>query len=245
MLAALALASVLTVDSPCYASAFYDRLDKLSLHRVTAPGRTHFRLDNEAGKPCDTAGCRLKAYLIRGDEVVVSHQQGGFACVWFKPPPRRVQRGKREIDPIKFDGPATMGWLPVAALEPVAVSAVSPTAAWDGEWVGEAQILDITPKGERRLAIKGMALFAFDAERLAMGAVHDGQIDGLYFRDGDFAEGAEDFMTAEMRRPTGDEEQGCVLRLRRLGRYVVVDDNLRCGGLNVTFSGLYHRGAGR
>lgn len=33
----------------------------------------------------------------------------------------------------------------------------------------------------------------------------------------------------------------CKVWLRRLGPWLVVDDNLACGGMNVTFRGVYRR----
>lgn len=33
----------------------------------------------------------------------------------------------------------------------------------------------------------------------------------------------------------------CTVGLRRLGPWLVVDDNLACGGMNVTFRGVYRR----
>jgi hypothetical protein len=40
----------------------------------------------------------------------------------------------------------------------------------------------------------------------------------------------------------GDDESSCVVKLRRRGPYLVASDNNNCGGLNVSFSGIYTRG---
>ena len=34
---------------------------------------------------------------------------------------------------------------------------------------------------------------------------------------------------------------GCAVTLRRAGPWLIVDDNMGCGGLNVTFRGVYRR----
>jgi hypothetical protein len=37
----------------------------------------------------------------------------------------------------------------------------------------------------------------------------------------------------------------CAVRLRRAGKWLLVDDNDNCGGMNVTFDGIYTRSAAR
>jgi hypothetical protein len=37
------------------------------------------------------------------------------------------------------------------------------------------------------------------------------------------------------------DEQGCRVRMQRIGPWLVVEDNRDCGGYGVTFSGLYRR----
>ncbi|MBA2377956.1 MAG: hypothetical protein H0V76_00090 [Blastocatellia bacterium] len=39
----------------------------------------------------------------------------------------------------------------------------------------------------------------------------------------------------------GDDEYDCSATMRLLGNYLVVSDNMKCGGANVTFSGVYRR----
>jgi hypothetical protein len=241
MLTAFALAAAMTLNEPCGSTAFLDHMDKVTLYRVKAPGRTRF-LSNYApdGRDCsDDAPCAIKAYLVTGDVVAVSHQRKGHACAWFKPPPKRLPRGRRTVDPLKVEGPSTLAWLPLAALEPVA----APAPSWSGEWVGESQLLDIAPQGEGRLKIKGNAVYARDAEAVEMGGVNVGEIDGLYFRDGDRAEGASDEETIRRPRPADEADDSivCVLRMRLVGGYLLARDNQRCGGMNVTFSGIYRR----
>jgi hypothetical protein len=37
------------------------------------------------------------------------------------------------------------------------------------------------------------------------------------------------------------DEQGCRVRMQRIGLWLLVEDNSDCGGSGVTFSGLYRR----
>jgi len=37
------------------------------------------------------------------------------------------------------------------------------------------------------------------------------------------------------------DEQGCRVRMQRIGPWLLVEDNGDCGGSGVTFSGLYRR----
>lgn len=245
MIAAIALASALTLDAPCDYEPFFDRTEAVTLYRVKAPGRTRF-LSNYApdGRDCsDDRPCAIKAYLVTGDLVAVSHQRKGYACAWFKPSSKHLPRGKREVHPIKVEAPSTLAWLPLAALEPVPVPTGRPAATWDGEWVGESQLLDVRPRGETRLMIEGFAVYARDQEAVDMGASHTGEIHGLHFRDGDAAEGTDD--GDAIRRPVAadftQDTAGCTLKLRLVGPYLLAFDNNHCGGMGVTFSGIYRR----
>jgi hypothetical protein len=40
-------------------------------------------------------------------------------------------------------------------------------------------------------------------------------------------------------------EDGCRVRMQRIGATLLVEDNNNCGGAGVTFSGLYRRGKSR
>jgi hypothetical protein len=44
-------------------------------------------------------------------------------------------------------------------------------------------------------------------------------------------------------KPPGERQDlvECAARLRLFGRYLVVEDNMQCGGANVSFTGVYVR----
>ena len=92
-----------------------------------------------------TAGdqsCRLEAYVIRNDEVIVSRTFGKFACSWFQP-----RNGTETVGWIETDGDCVAGSIrPPAELD------------WLGEWRAyddfiriskskEAGVLAITSEG--------------------------------------------------------------------------------------------------
>lgn len=45
----------------------------------------------------------------------------------------------------------------------------------------------------------------------------------------------------ELHVKSGDDKYDCKVRLRRLGKFLIVSDNLMCGGVNVSFDGIYQR----
>jgi hypothetical protein len=110
-------------------------------------------------------------------------------------------------------GTVTAGWLPAAAID--TGSAGSGSGDFIGRWNRTSASIRIGRAKGGRLSIEGDA------------APKDGE---LYF-----GVGADGKAVAADKADTYD----CVARLRRLGPYLVVADNLNCGGHNVTFSGIY------
>lgn len=184
---------------------------------VDAPsGRAYFFDDREGCPAAD--GCRRKAYLVDGDEVIVDRLAGEWACAWFD--------GRRG---------ATMGYLrqDLLALAPAAVE-VAP-AEWLGHWeqvgvrAGEGHdFIDIVLRGGR-LAASGEALWLgamVDGER----NVHTGSFDDETL-----------VLDAGTAGFAAGEEYDCAATFRLVGEYLLADDNGHCGGVNVTFDGIYRR----
>jgi hypothetical protein len=69
------------------------------------------------------------------------------------------------------------------------------------------------------------------------GAVNTGEISG----GGEPRDGALAIGYANGSAPPPPGGPDCAARLRLLGRYLVVEDNGACGGMNVSFSGIYVR----
>ena len=116
-------------------------------------------------------------------------------------------------------------------------------SGWLGEWsASEEQFITIT-EVRQGLSLEGSATWgAGDPERVERGGVNVGEFSAVVpygWIDGDtlwFAMGSE-------RTLRGDEaeEYDCTVRATLVGETIEVEDNMMCGGMNVTFSGVYGR----
>jgi hypothetical protein len=77
-----------------------------------------------------------------------------------------------------------------------------------------------------KLGIKGTA--EWHGER---GVTHEGALNGEVEPDGNHLS----------YREGQPPEWGCVVSLTMVGKYIVADDNRRCGALNVRFWGIWKR----
>lgn len=156
--------------------------------------------------------CRLKSYLIPGDEVIVSRNFGKWSCSWYQP--------KR--------GAETVGWLETENLEFSELSQNPETKDWLGEWNygRESSITIAKSKKSGFFDVKGNSFWNGGG-----GNVNVGEIEESVSADGNILKIGE----------KDTEEYACKVTMRLLGRFLVVSDNLNCGGLNVTFSGVYQR----
>jgi hypothetical protein len=172
--------------------------------------RVYFHGDDSDDCPAAGAKCRAKAYLIPGDEVIVSRRFGDYVCAWFSP----------------RKGDETVGWLPAASVtlsEPDMKPALS---RWVGAWgYGSLQSLDIK-RGARAggaLAVKGEAYWRGLGDN-----IHTGEVEFEAAPQGNIL-------------ALKNSEDICEVTLRLIGSYLVVNDNLQCGGANVTFNGVYRK----
>lgn len=122
-------------------------------------------------------------------------------------------------------GQATIGWIKETDLN---ISKLNPGSyrAWLGEWIFAKNGIEFT---ENKLA--GFLNVTGDATWQGLGDnVHVGSIDGRYQPKNGLIEYSD-----------GDDEYDCKLTMRLLGKYLIVADNLHCGGVNVSFSGIYRK----
>jgi hypothetical protein len=190
--------------------------------------RVHFvkREVFQKGCPNDSVACKDKAYLVLGDEVVISGGSGDFVCASYVSPKGAVKDG----------------WLPRAAISPVQEPPVRQPEGWTGQWRSgpEQTIVIEAGAGQGRLKIKGDASWgASDPERMTRGAVNIGSLDG----EGVAESGRLSFGMGENGTLPYDkaDEYDCRVQMRRMGSYLLVKDNNMCGGHNVTFTGIYRR----
>ncbi|HEX7956001.1 MAG TPA: hypothetical protein VF508_03610 [Pyrinomonadaceae bacterium] len=192
----------------CRNGAFASDSAAFRLARVTGPkrSRVYFQGDEE-GCPGPAAKCRQKAYVVPGDQLLVSRTFGDWVCAWFQP----------------ARGPETVGWLPAERLGVTEPDANPRPAFWLGAWRFYDNSLTLA-RGKRAgaLRVEGAATWV----GVNPGNAHVGEVSG---------EAA----------PAGNalkiEYEECHVTLRLVGPYLVASDNKQCGGLNVTFDGVYRR----
>ena len=181
----------------------------------------------QQGCPKDTASCAAKRYLVADDRVIVTSTTGAYACAIFT--------GHAPTFP------TSSGFLPLAALVEVPAR---PGADWRGAWhSGDEQQIEIKPAAGSAFALEGYASYGGDdPERVARGAVNVGQFSATVTPAAGKAAFSLDLDGKALPFDASpDDDTACRIRLWRLGPYLVAADNLRCGGLNVTFTGVYAR----
>lgn len=170
-----------------------------------------------ANCPADTKACRKKSYLVTGDLVLTGKTRGAFTCVVYQSP-----SAKKQI--------WTRGWLPNAALAPVAPMASPKTPDWLGTWSHPGGDIEIKQIAGGKLSVEGEMVVptAHDA--------HTGEIKAQVTPGKDAIAFVDDG-SAPFEKDGGE----CRVRMQRIGAWLMVEDNSGCGGAAVTFTGLYRR----
>ncbi len=159
--------------------------------------------------------CRLKSYVIPKDEIIVSRVLDGYACAWFQP--------KKSA--------ATVGWIRVENLKWSATNENPEAKAWLGDWrFYDNSVLISKSETPGLFDIKGNAFWKGYGDNIHVGELdHKAQPTGNILKIG--------------KNDTG--EYDCKVSMQLVGKYLIVSDNLNCGGANVTFSGVYRRKAAK
>lgn len=206
-------------------------IDSAWLVKVKPGGKRYVYSHGVERRGCDEAEpCLTRAYVVAGDVLVASDvgTLGRGTDKWV------------QVEYVSPSGRSTTGWIRDADLEPLA-DPVPPMGAWTGSWKRIEADITLRP-GSRRGTIdaRGWATWgAFDPERVRIGAVNTGEVSGEFRptqSKGGFTMGESGSLPFEQ----GDESD-CRVRFRLMARYLLVEDNLRCGGLNVSFLGTYVR----
>jgi len=122
-------------------------------------------------------------------------------------------------------GYETVGWLRADQLELAEADANPPASRWLGEWVMHENGFTI-----RRDAKAGVLRVEGSATWHGVGDnVHVGEVNAS-------AAPAGNTLTLE--------DDICTITLRLVGDFIVADDNGECGGVNVTFDGVYRKKKG-
>ncbi len=211
----------------CQQSSFSEKLNELSLGRISQSGKVFFLAGpskQKASCPSSDKMCETKSYLVNNDEVLVAPAPGDYLCAAYKP----------------AKGDETIGWLPRGAVTLITDPPRSP-GEWVGAWRADAETrIKISSRGADKLEVSGDATYgASDPERVRRGAVNMGNLSGVYVPKNGMIGVGENYDGSQPPREGSDF--GCEARLRLLGRYLVAEDNMQCGGMNVRFNGIYVR----
>jgi hypothetical protein len=204
-----------------------DAPDNVALARVVT---TDAKLNFIAGPdkrtpacPSTESACKLKAFLVPGDAVLVNATDGPFVCAMFK----------------SQAGVETRGWLPRATLQ-IAPPEAAPAQKWAGKWRRDRGAGIVLKSDGDNVKVSGSAIWGdSDPQRVKRGAVHEGELDDSGKPRGQALAIGYDPGRSGLAPP--EDADGCAARLQLFGRYLLVKDNGKCGGANVSFTGLYVR----
>jgi hypothetical protein len=212
----------------CGYDTFYAQPAKVRLARVTSAigPRVHFYRGDQRCGP-GMKGCRISSYVIPRDTVAVSHSYNGFVCANYTP---------------ERPGPiGIVAWLPAKALEPVPIRP-QPLNSWSGDWVANWAHLKIEVVGAGRLQVEGRAMWSPTPWKISDSYLHTGELEGRLFLEGRRAHAVWE---GDRTLPYDPDRDGCGLEVWRLNEFLLATDNWNCGGVNVSFQGLYRRPKGR
>jgi hypothetical protein len=203
--------------------------NKVALARVVAKdARLHFiagKSERTPACPSAESACRLRAYVMPGDEVLVDPTEGPYLCAFFK--------SQADTE--------TRGWLPRAALQ-MAPSEAAPARQWDGKWQRDREAQIVITAHADQVEVSGNALWgSYDRQRVRRGAVHVGELNGKARPRGQTLAIGYDPDKSSFPPDKDQPPEDCAAKLALYGRYLVVEDNLGCGGINVSFTGTYVR----
>lgn len=120
-------------------------------------------------------------------------------------------------------GSETVGWVHRNQLQMTQTQNNMRRSGWLGEWTFQGNDLNITQNGGA-LSVKGNAFWKGLGDN-----IHIGEVD-------------ENGVPSGRRLVLGGNEQyDCRVELVRIGRFLVASDNKNCGGVNVTFDGVYQK----
>jgi hypothetical protein len=216
-------------DADCYDFSILGPLDQLTLATVTTSERRVFFAKSEmyqTGCPSDGAACRDQAYVLPGDKVIVGRRFGSFTCAGYFTPKEFV----------------VAGWLPSAAITPLPDQTSSSPESWVGHW--KALEKSIVIRRDAKSGVLDLDANATwggqDPDRVKRGGVNTGAFQAMAKPNGNSLA----FTVGDRKTLPYDTsaDAPCSVRLRLLDRFLLVLDNMQCGGMNVTFSGAYIKG---
>ncbi|WP_174866826.1 hypothetical protein [Pectobacterium polaris] len=197
----------------CRNGAFPSYSGQYSVAKITAAhgDKVHFYDDDvRDGCPDNKAVCQSKTSLKAGDSVLVAQEKNGWSCVW--------HFGKQS----EF-----VGWMQSSYLEKQPIKTVG-INAWLGSWHQYSDSIKITRGKNGTLHLKGKAKWHGGVSSYGERIVHYGNISASAIPNGN-------------RLQWGDslEEFECKGVMQLINGNLIVEDNGKCGGMNVHFDGIY------
>lgn len=230
----LSAAPALAQEGFCSGVVAYGEESAVKLMRVeSANPRVNFienRSKEKPACPAETDACKRKGFVVPGDVVLAPAKPAPVICTSYIAP------GAKQVKGVFTE---TSGYLPASVLKDVPLGAPK-LEEWAGKWSRSAEAeITIASAAGGKLKVAGQATFgALDAGRVKRGAVNMGELEGERAPRGNMLALGEGY---DGTKPFGDDRSECRARLRLFGRYLVVEDNGGCGGLNVSFTGIYVR----
>ena len=211
LLALSPAAAVRAEDDACRNGSF--ATDETTIGRVQVIGQGRlWLLNDDGGCPAAAAKCRGATSVPPGATVLSGHRSGAYVCVF---------------DPASNDA----GYVEAARLKTLVVNPSPPLAAWVGRWREGDDAIRLTTKGQS-LQADGQAYWpsAHPSARQFPGGPNLGDLSGSATPSGNQVTFAD-----------ASDPQACRATMRLIGDALVVADNGACGGMNVSFSGVYRR----
>jgi hypothetical protein len=211
LLFSAAAARAQTPDDTCRNGSFPVNETAVGRAQVIGAGRLALLSDDD-GCPAETAKCRGTTVLAPGAIVLTGHRHGDYLCAF---------------DPAHDDA----GYVAAARLQPLPVDAAPALKTWVGLWRYGDDTIRLTAKGAT-LSVDGQAYWpsAHPSARQFPGGPNVGDLSGTAAPKGNAVTFAE-----------ANDPQDCSATLRLIGDVLVAADNGACGGMNVSFSGVYRR----
>ncbi len=195
----------------------FDKQKPVTIEKMSAANpRIYFVKSawENAACPSDAPACQAKAYLVPGDLALACKTKGALTCISYQAMATREQKW-------------TVGWIPTASFAPLPPDPASARSDWTGTWSHAGGHITISNG-------KGCASRATYA---AAQNVHTGDISATATPAQGLLVLADDGSTPFDKA----DDSSCLVRMQRLGNFLIVEDNSQCGGVMVTFTGFHQR----
>ncbi|MBK9153789.1 MAG: hypothetical protein IPM25_06170 [Chloracidobacterium sp.] len=176
---------------------------------IKKAGNSRAYFHNDDGEGCPGAASCKSKAYIINNDKVVVNREYGRFSCVWFSPVR---------------GRPTIGWIETADLVWVKTPLTAGLSPWLGKWgYAENSISFTNNKLPGFLNVTGSAFWKGVGDN-----IHVGELDGRF-----------EAKNGLLNYSDGDSEYDCKASMRLIGDFLIVTDNLNCGGVNVSFSGVY------